>query len=91
MAKTSTLKILLSALLFMQGLTTSAYTDHRHTKVDSAEQVLKSGKPLTERERMDCYHTLIRGYLGKDSEKHIDRIKSIMKECDVTNYEIVQQ
>lgn len=70
MAKTSTLKILLSALLFMQGLMTSAYTDHRHTKVDSAEQVLKSGKPLTERERMDCYHTLIRGYLGKDSEKH---------------------
>ena len=24
-------------------------------------------------------------------QKHIDRIKSIMKECDVTNYEIVQQ
>ena len=70
MTKNNTLKILLSALLLMQSLTAGAYTDHRHAKVDSAEQVLNSGNPLTDKERMDCYYTLIRGYLGKDTEKH---------------------
>lgn len=48
----------------------SAYTDHRNAKVDSAEQVIKSGRQLSDEELMGCYGILIRGYLGKDTEKH---------------------
>ena len=54
----------------MLSLSVSAYTDHRNAKVDSAEQVLRQRKDLTDRERMDCYYTIVRGTLGKDSEKH---------------------
>ena len=48
----------------------SAYTDHRNAKVDSAEQVISSGKPISDKDLMGCYNILIRGYLGKDTEKH---------------------
>lgn len=47
-----------------------AYTDHRNAKTDSAEQVIKSGRQLSDKELMGCYNILIRGYLGKDTEKH---------------------
>ena len=47
-----------------------AYTDHRNARVDSAEQVLKSGRRLSDKERMDCYYTIVRGTLSKDTEKH---------------------
>jgi len=70
MANTNTLTILLSVLLFMQSQAADAYTDHRHAKVDSAEQVLRQRKDLTDKERMDCYYTIVRGTLGKDTEKH---------------------
>ena len=70
MAKSRTIKIVFLALLILQSLTVVAYTDHRNAKVDSAEQVLNSGRHLTDKERMDCYYTLVRGYLGKDTEKH---------------------
>ncbi|MBR6417815.1 MAG: tetratricopeptide repeat protein, partial [Bacteroidales bacterium] len=48
----------------------AAYTDHRNTRVDSAEQVLRSNKKLTDKERMECYYQIVRGTLGKDTEKH---------------------
>ncbi|MBQ8989537.1 MAG: hypothetical protein IJ067_07585 [Prevotella sp.] len=48
----------------------SAYVDHRNAKVDSAEQVISSGKPISDKDLMGCYNILIRGYLGKDTEKH---------------------
>ena len=57
-------------LPFMAGQQLMAYTDHRNTKTDSAEQVLNSGKHLTDKERMDCYYELVRGFLGKDTRKH---------------------
>lgn len=50
--------------------TMAAYTDHRNTRVDSAEQVLHSNKKLTDKERMECYYQIVRGTLGKDTEKH---------------------
>ena len=62
--------LFLSLWLLAGCLTVHAYQDHRHAEVDSAEQVLRSGKPLSDKERMECYHILVRGYLGKDSEKH---------------------
>ncbi len=62
--------ILLPVLLLTVLSPLQAYTDHRNAKVDSAEQVLNSGRPLTDKERMNCYYTLVRGYLGKDTKKH---------------------
>ncbi len=70
MPKTTTLTIVLSTLLCTKSLMAAAYTDHRHARVDSAERVLRQRPDLTDRERMECYNTLVRGYLGKDSEKH---------------------
>ena len=51
-------------------MTVKGYTDHRNAKVDSAEQVLLSNKHLSDKERLSCYSILIRGYIGKDGEKH---------------------
>ena len=51
-------------------LTAGAYNDHRHTAVDSAEQVLQSGRRLTDSERADCYYILMRGLLYTDTERH---------------------
>ena len=51
-------------------MTVQGYTDHRNAKVDSAEQVLQSSKHLSDKDRLNCYSILIRGYLGKDGEKH---------------------
>ena len=61
-------------LLWLLSLTAilpvQAYTDHRNARVDSAEQTLLSGKRISDRERMECYYTIVRGTLGKDTEKH---------------------
>ena len=62
--------ILLLLLWLLTPHLASAYTDHRNAKVDSAEQVLSSGRTLTDRERMSCYYTIVRGTLGKDTKKH---------------------
>ncbi|MBQ9560260.1 MAG: hypothetical protein IJ762_08855 [Bacteroidaceae bacterium] len=62
--------LLLGALLLAGCLSVHAYQDHRHAEVDSAEQVLQSGRPLSDKERMTCYYILVRGYLRKDTEKH---------------------
>lgn len=62
-------RIIMMACLAV-SITMQAYTDHRHAKVDSAEQVLQSGRLLSDRERMDCYYVIVRGSLGKDTEKH---------------------
>ena len=51
-------------------MTAHGYIDHRNAKVDSAEQVLLSNKHLSDKERLSCYSILIRGYIGKDGEKH---------------------
>ena len=51
-------------------MTAHGYIDHRNAKVDSAEQVLQSNKHLSDKERLSCYSILIRGYIGKDGEKH---------------------
>ena len=60
--------IIIGALMLTASA--SGYTDHRNAKVDSAEQVLNSGKTLTDKERMGCYYTIVRGTLGKDTKKH---------------------
>ena len=65
---TKTLIAWLAVLAPMQPL--DAYTDHRHARVDSAEQVLRSGRQLSDKELMDCYYTIVRGTLGNDGEKH---------------------
>lgn len=62
--------ITIAALMLMFTTSAKAYTDHRNAKVDSAEQVLNSGKALTDKERMECYYTIVRGTLGKDTRKH---------------------
>jgi len=67
-ALTVALTVLLLSLITPQPA--RAYTDHRNARVDSAEQVLKSGRRLSDKERMDCYYTIVRGTLGKDTEKH---------------------
>ncbi len=62
---------ILSLILCLAVATTAvAYTDHRNARVDSAEQVLKSGQHISDQDRARCYYILIRGYLGKDSRKH---------------------
>ena len=63
-------KMIITLALLVGISTAQAYTDHRNAKVDSAEQVLNSGKPLTDKERMGCYYTIVRGTLGKDTKKH---------------------
>ena len=67
-----TLTIALTVLLpgFLTPQPVEAYTDHRNARVDSAEQVLLSGRQISDEERMDCYYTIVRGTLGKDTEKH---------------------
>ena len=62
-------KIILFACLAV-CMTVKGYTDHRNAKVDSAEQVLNNSKHLSDKDRLNCYSILIRGYLGKDGEKH---------------------
>ena len=64
-------RLSITLLLMMAGASVArGYTDHRHTRVDSAEQVLSSKKALSNEERMDCYYELVRGYLGRDTKKH---------------------
>ena len=63
-------RLCLPIVFLAMAHTMAGYTDHRHTKVDSAEQVLSSGRKLTDRERMDCYYQIVRGTLGKDTKKH---------------------
>ena len=65
---TAALAVLLLSLITPQHA--RAYTDHRNARVDSAEQVLQSGRRLSDKELMDCYYTIVRGTLGKDTEKH---------------------
>ena len=65
---TAALAVLLLSLITPQHA--RAYTDHRNARVDSAEQVLQSGRRLSDKELMDCYYTIVRGMLGKDTEKH---------------------
>jgi len=67
-----TLTIALTVLLpgFLTPQPVEAYTDHRNARVDSAEQVLLSGRQISDEERMSCYYTIVRGTLGKDTEKH---------------------
>ena len=60
----------MTAALLMSLSAAMAYTDHRNAKVDSAEQVLNSKQPLSDKERMGCYYIIVRGTLGKDSKKH---------------------
>ena len=60
---------LTALLLAAICLTTSAYNDHRNTKVDSLEALLNSGKPLTDEQRLAAYDELTRGYLPFDAEK----------------------
>lgn len=60
---------LIALLLAAICLTTSAYNDHRNTKVDSLEALLNSGKPLTDEQRLAAYDELTRGYLPFDAEK----------------------
>ena len=67
-ALTAALAVLQLSLITPQHA--RAYTDHRNARVDSAEQVLKSGRRLSDKELMDCYYTIVRGTLGKDTEKH---------------------
>ena len=62
-------KIILFACLAV-CMTVKGYTDHRNARVDSAEQVLNNSKHLSDKDRLNCYSILIRGYLGKDGEKH---------------------
>lgn len=67
-----TLTIALMVLLpgFLTPQPVEAYTDHRNARVDSAEQVLLSGRQISDEERMSCYYTIVRGTVGKDTEKH---------------------
>ena len=65
-------RLCLTTVFIALCLTMSGYTDHRNTRVDSALQVLKSGRKLTDKERMDCYYQIVRGTLGKDSKMHDD-------------------
>lgn len=57
-------------LLSASCLIAFGYTDHRNTKIDSVEAVLNSPTPPTGEPLLRCYLELIRGYLGKDTEKH---------------------
>ncbi|MBQ9533815.1 MAG: hypothetical protein IJR71_07675 [Prevotella sp.] len=63
-------KKLLCLFFILLPTVAQAYTDHRNTKTDSVEQVLASGRHLSDAELMDCYYELVRGYLGRDTEKH---------------------
>ena len=64
-------RLSITLLLLMAGTSVAqGYTDHRHTRVDSAEHVLSSTKALSDKERMGCYRELVRGYLGRDTKKH---------------------
>ena len=71
MARTNIYKILLSSLLLLQGLTANAYSDHRHHKVDSLEQVLRSGERLSDEQRMDIYKSLMWGYQPIDGKQAV--------------------
>ena len=62
--------MIITAVLLVSFCSMQAYTDHRNAKVDSAEQVLNSKQPLSDKERMGCYYIIVRGTLGKDSKKH---------------------
>ena len=58
-------------LIMMLTVTAArAYTDHRGANVDSAEQVINSGRTMPDRERLRCYYIIVRGTLGVDSIKH---------------------
>ena len=46
-----------------------AYQDHRNRKVDSLEQVLKSGQQMTDEQRMYAYKSLMWGYLQTDGRR----------------------
>ena len=71
MMKTSACKILLSTLLLFQGMAASGYSDHRHHKVDSLEQILKSGERLSDEQRMDIYKSLMWGYQPIDGKQAV--------------------
>lgn len=62
--------ILLLFLLVIPPHSSSAdYSDHRNRRVDSLENVLRSGQPLTDEERMLAYKGLMWGYQQTDGER----------------------
>ena len=63
-------RMIITAAMMVSFCSMQAYTDHRNAKVDSAEQVLNSKQPISDKDRMGCYYTIVRGTLGKDSKKH---------------------
>lgn len=63
-------KMIILLLGVMATSWTHAYIDHRKTKEDSVEALIHSKNPPKGEALIRCYMELIRGYLGKDAQKH---------------------
>ena len=62
-------QLLLLPLVLLCVTARADYADHRNRKVDSLEQVLQSGQPLNEEQRILAYRDLMWGYLQTDGKR----------------------
>ena len=62
-------QLLLLPLVLLCFTARADYADHRNRKVDSLEQVLQSGHPLNEEQRILAYRDLMWGYLQTDGKR----------------------
>ena len=62
-------QLLLLPLVLLCVTARADYADHRNRKVDSLEQVLQSGHPLNEEQRILAYRDLMWGYLQTDGKR----------------------
>lgn len=62
-------RLLLLLLILLCVTARADYADHRNRKVDSLEQVLQSGQPLNNEQRVMAYRDLMWGYLQIDGKR----------------------
>lgn len=64
------------------------YSDHRGRKIDSLEAVLKSGRPLSDEDRMNAYRNLMKGYGpidGRKAEEYARKALALSYTMNATN------
>ena len=84
-------QLLLLPLMLLCFTARADYADHRNRKVDSLEQVLQSGKPLNEEQRILAYRDLMWGYLqtdGKRAEANARQVLALSNERNRFNLRV---
>ena len=65
-------------LMLLSFTARADYADHRNRKVDSLEQVLQSGRPLNDEQRILAHRDLMWGYLQTDGKRAEENARQVL-------------